>query len=572
MHNHCPTRFRTGPRKQIALALSLALGLAGTQALATSTTPSLLSSTGHSPAAALMRNAAAAGIALPRDLPYFMELAAKRQAETDDAHPQAIIPVSNCGDSGPGSLRAVISSASSNDVIDLSGLNCFITLSSSIVTSVDSLTIRGNPDNKYTISGGDNGRVFTHNGTGTLVLDGVTVADGRITSDHAGPPLRGGCVYSKGSVKLTKQAQVTDCEARHTVPYGVPTTQGGAIFAADTVTVENGSRVANGTAVSPGGTVAGGGIHASQVILSRALIENNRAIVSGANMNVYGGGIHADALNAKYSVVRNNHVITLTGATVTTATGGGAHITGGDSTFIMSSTFSGNTVDARNAIRGGGAAIRLSSSAANAFEIRSSTIANNTTIKSTKWGGALSLSANAIIRSSTISGNIEKTHSDNPAESKYGAGITLGQNVQLTMTSTIVANNQAMTLADEHAMASDLGIGYFEGATAEVVGAPNFINYSDTDISWQDGYLGSVSTLVRLGPLQDNGGLTMTMMPLPNSPVIDQGSTEGISPIFPGTSLLDQRGSGFPRVVGPQADIGAVEWSTRIFADGFESD
>lgn len=33
---------------------------------------------------------------------------------------------------------------------------------------------------------------------------------------------------------------------------------------------------------------------------------------------------------------------------------------------------------------------------------------------------------------------------------------------------------------------------------------------------------------------------------------------------------FDQRGVGFPRVVGAHADIGAYEWVDRIFGDGFE--
>ena len=58
------------------------------------------------------------------------------------------------------------------------------------------------------------------------------------------------------------------------------------------------------------------------------------------------------------------------------------------------------------------------------------------------------------------------------------------------------------------------------------------------------------------------------MMPNPDSPLIDQGDTTGI------TRSVDQRGEGFPRVIGTQADIGSVEWklNPEIFADGFEQD
>jgi hypothetical protein len=59
-----------------------------------------------------------------------------------------------------------------------------------------------------------------------------------------------------------------------------------------------------------------------------------------------------------------------------------------------------------------------------------------------------------------------------------------------------------------------------------------------------------------LGPLQDNGGPTLTFAPLAGSPAVDQGSPAGC----PAT---DQRGVSRPRdgdgVGGARCDIGAVE-------------
>ena len=56
----------------------------------------------------------------------------------------------------------------------------------------------------------------------------------------------------------------------------------------------------------------------------------------------------------------------------------------------------------------------------------------------------------------------------------------------------------------------------------------------------------------RLAALQDNGGPTFTMALLPGSPAIDAGDNTD-APEF------DQRGSGFPRIVGGTIDIGAFE-------------
>ena len=51
-----------------------------------------------------------------------------------------------------------------------------------------------------------------------------------------------------------------------------------------------------------------------------------------------------------------------------------------------------------------------------------------------------------------------------------------------------------------------------------------------------------------------NGGPTRTQALLPGSPAINAGSN-------PLNLTTDQRGAGFPRVVGPVADIGAYEGS-----------
>jgi hypothetical protein len=65
--------------------------------------------------------------------------------------------------------------------------------------------------------------------------------------------------------------------------------------------------------------------------------------------------------------------------------------------------------------------------------------------------------------------------------------------------------------------------------------------------------------------LANNGGLTDTHALSPESPAIDAGNnTAG--------AAADQRGSGFPRVIGANADIGAFEFDLNdlIFANGFD--
>lgn len=65
-----------------------------------------------------------------------------------------------------------------------------------------------------------------------------------------------------------------------------------------------------------------------------------------------------------------------------------------------------------------------------------------------------------------------------------------------------------------------------------------------------------------LGSLENNGGSTLTLALLPNSPAIDAGNPNFVAP-----PEFDQRGSGFPRILDGNGDgvaivdIGAFEAS-----------
>jgi LPXTG-motif cell wall-anchored protein len=67
----------------------------------------------------------------------------------------------------------------------------------------------------------------------------------------------------------------------------------------------------------------------------------------------------------------------------------------------------------------------------------------------------------------------------------------------------------------------------------------------------------------KLGPLQNNGGSTRSMMPLAGSPLIDRGSPGG-------HDSWDQRGTGFPRVNMGRIDIGSIETAAVLPVTGRE--
>ena len=57
----------------------------------------------------------------------------------------------------------------------------------------------------------------------------------------------------------------------------------------------------------------------------------------------------------------------------------------------------------------------------------------------------------------------------------------------------------------------------------------------------------------RLGPLQNNGGFALTHLPLAGSPLRDHGTNAT-------GSSNDQRGAGFPRLVGSAVDVGSDDF------------
>ena len=88
-------------------------------------------------------------------------------------------------------------------------------------------------------------------------------------------------------------------------------------------------------------------------------------------------------------------------------------------------------------------------------------------------------------------------------------------------------------------------------AIARSVDGPDVVS-NDPDFSASFSFIGDVDGEPMLGPLADNGGLTMTMMPLPGSPLLDGGD-----PAYIGWPYFDQRG--FYRFNDAHVDIGAVE-------------
>ena len=152
----------------------------------------------------------------------FANTATARQAdlrELASRFPQVIVPpaptrpataVTNCDDAGPGSLRDTVEAAVDGDTVDLSGLSCSrISLTTgAIVFGANNLAIDGPGENKLMIDGALSGAVLYHLGSGTLVVNDLSIGYGfKYRSDNT---VTGSCVHTQGNALLTN-VRVTTC-------------------------------------------------------------------------------------------------------------------------------------------------------------------------------------------------------------------------------------------------------------------------------------------------------------------------------------------------------------------------
>ena len=440
--------------------------------------------------------------------------------------------VTSCADDdSPGTLRYAVLTADEGGSVDATELQCGVITLQSGAINVDenSLTIAGPGATKLVIDAGQNSRVFFHGGTGTLSLDSMTIANGHVGGDQA----LGGCIYSKNSVGLTDSV-VTGCIARG-VHYG----GGGGVLAFKNLTmtrsiVENNLAEASVGVTSTTSAFGGGVTVVGKLTLFESQISGNHAHAE-SGYALAGGAYVRSGVEAKYSTFDNNLADVPTFAPNYSIASGGALIVGRNApttSFDMRScTLSHNRADAA-------AGMFLLGQDTDKFTISNSTISMN---EANYEGGGLAFNAPTTIYNSTIAFN---------TAGSYGGGGVIAESATLRMESTIVADNSP----NGSTYAADLD------GTAVLSGHNNLVKIVGSGMTLPTGTLRSDP---QLGPLQDNGGLTHTQALMPGSPAIDAGNnTAGF--------IYDQRWTGFSRVVGVAADIGAFEYDPDIiFVNGF---
>jgi hypothetical protein len=542
--------------------------------------------------------------------------------------------VTSCADDGSaGTLRSVVATAVSGDVLDLTALSCgtITLLSGQIEVQVDELTFEGPGADSLTIDGNHgeddyyiaNGRVFNDVGTQNLTINNVTIANGLVFNPYT--LAYGGCINAKGPVVMNNVV-VTGCRAVTCQSQA----GGGGIASSDASGAIAGgislldSVVTGNEAISkfcPAWPLysfasSGGGIASrGPITVTNSLITNNQvhtyapADASSIPFQAAGGGIMAyfAPLTITGSVVSNNFAGCHTGTELCyNAVGAGIRALGG--VTIESTSVSGNIAEGKNVL---GAGIELENGLNQQliFQISNSTISDNQGVNGTvrNWGGGVEAEYDVAIEisNSTIDGNT----------ASLGGGIHV-EGAQMTLSNTTVSGNTAgiagggvyvqayaeplltlqnstITLNRSSGSSGGGGVVDASGQTGVTVLQSSILagNINDVTGTTYDADLGAVNGSVTGANnlIIAAGGVTLPPDTLSGDPLLgplqDNGGptwTHALDPASPaidaGNNLanldFDQRGEGFLRVYGSAADIGAFEYQPavvdEIFSNGFD--
>jgi hypothetical protein len=307
-----------------------------------------------------------------------------------------------------------------------------------------------------------------------------------------------------------------------TLTGGQPPGPGGAVHCQGALTLTIADSVISGNQANNGGGIEVE--NGTSLTILRTLIDGNTSTVRGGGLFLFGPAsvVFADS--------------TISGNVSGDAGGGLYSLLPSGPVTIRGTTISGNT-----AAGFGGGGLAFTTFYSPPIVIENSTISGNATVNG--GGGITRLELLQSGGEGTGTSAITITHSTitlNTATGAFGAGGLWGAGFATTLRNTIVSGNTSADAPDISGLAQvnfcavGSPLGWFPDA-----GSGNNLPFG-TDL--------------QLGPLQDNGGPTLTHEPGPNAPPVQAGD-----PAFVPPPDFDQRGPGFARVIGGVLDIGAVE-------------
>lgn len=466
------------------------------------------------------------------------------------------IVVHSTADNGPGSLRQALALAPDGGKINITGRGK-ITLTSGELIVNKSVSILGPGAANLEVSGNNASRVFHILPGPTVAISGLKITNGTDPDFFFG---NGGGIYSDRATLV-----INSCVISHN--------SGGILSAGSRVELNDSAVTEN----SRGGIFNGGLMSITRSEISRNLgsgIENGAiltvtdSVIRQNQTSGFGGGIfnRRDAANATATitntVVSDNvasegggisnqgAALTLINSTVknNSATGGGGinnYAVGSSTVTIISSTVSNNTgVGIWNYAGAGSAILAVTNSTVSSnsgygiytsgvddgialLRLMNSTVSNNGSIP----GGGPSGIQNIIINNGVVGGDGNASSTVEIANTIFNSNLG----------GSIGSNGTVISLG--HNLSNDAAGG--DGSTG-----PGGLLNGPGDIR---------NTNPHLGPLQNNGGPTMTHALLSYSPAIDNGNPNFNPQAFTPPLLYDQRGPRFRRVVNGSVDIGPFE-------------
>jgi hypothetical protein len=428
-------------------------------------------------------------------------------------HPSLTLVVTNTADSGPGSFRETIAEANDGDRIEFAASTNgqTIALTSAELVIDKNIIISGPGPNQLivqrsTATGTPKFRIFHVLPGHVVLIAGLTISGGSLPATDTG-----GGVNNDQSALTLNNCTVFGCAAGS---YGTGGTGGGIYNNNGTLEINDSSISDNFADALCGGiyNTAGGTLR-----IRDSIVSGNGVTVQFSNPPQFVGRC-GGIFNAGTAEVTNCAIDHNTGG------GDGGGIENRGSLSIADSTVDHNTVIGV----GGGIYSR------GPLTIANSTFSGNTAdFKGLGNGGGIdSESALLTITNSTFSGNTV-ANSAGRGSAIYIAGGTLQlQNTILNASGMggSIHNESATVTSHGYNLSSDDGGGFLTSTGDQI------------------------NTNPMLGPLQDNGGPTLTHALLTSSPAINAGD-----PNFTPPPVYDQRGPGYDRVVGVRIDVGAFE-------------
>jgi hypothetical protein len=416
-------------------------------------------------------------------------------------------------------IRDAIAEGGGPHTFDCHGPQTVVTLAEIEIDNDVILDGEGN----LTVDAQQTHRVFLVATDITAEFRGFTVSGGNAKDPRARNGDKGGGIYNGGTVTLMNS----------TVSGNVSEATGGGIFN------EGPAKLTLTNSTVSGNTAWGGGgiFNASlaELTLTNSTVSGN--VSTGANGGG-GGGIY------------NGGTVTLMNSTVSgnvaafTNPGGGIFNEGPAKLTLTNSTVSGNVA------WGGGGIYNTTLTAgdgtrtAGTVTLMNSTVSGNVSTGANGGGGGGIYNGGTVtLMNSTVSGNV--------STGANGGGISNASRAELTLTSSTVSGNGIhndgtatlmMSLVDGDCLDAITSHGYNIESPGNTCGFDQATDQVDVS-----------AVELNLGPLQDNGGPTMTHALAAGSVAIDW------IPEADCGATTDQRGEPRPETGGTMCDVGAFE-------------